>query len=296
MLAKAGDIFMCAINFKYTLYLQIRVMLIYFSMICLGLVNVVQASETIINEGGIRVDVDIVGPREPGTNHIIKIEDVIVTITGIQGNDKKKAEYIVKGYIYEGNEQIDQAIDWYNQAVKLGNYAASCRLAKIYTHVLYSNYSEAFKQANLCLKTKSNSGYELLSILYFKGHGTKVNCEKSVYYLELSSQNIDDDYYKNNLAYILAACPYAEGRNVKKALTLAKKLSLKNAGHFDTLALAYAANGLFRQAVQTQKKAIAMVEKLNQPFRLKEFKKKLKYYEQNKQWLSTKEYDEVRPF
>ena len=68
----------------------------------------------------------------------------------------------------------------------------------------------------------------------------------------------------NNLAWILATCPKQELRNGKRAVELgleaAKLTELKNPGALDTLAAAYAENGQFDLAVETQKKALADAE------------------------------------
>ncbi len=88
----------------------------------------------------------------------------------------------------------------------------------------------------------------------------------------------------NNLAWIFATCPKQELRNGKKAVEMgleaAKLTESKNPGVLDTLAAAYAENGQFDLAVETQKKALADPEFAKTSG--EESKARLKLYEQKK--------------
>jgi Flp pilus assembly protein TadD len=88
----------------------------------------------------------------------------------------------------------------------------------------------------------------------------------------------------NNLAWIFATCPKQELRNGKKAVELgleAARLSdSKNPGVLDTLAAAYAEDGQFDLAIQTQKKALADTEFAKTSG--EESRARLKLYEQKK--------------
>lgn len=64
----------------------------------------------------------------------------------------------------------------------------------------------------------------------------------------------------NNLAWLLATCENEQLRNPPRALMLAQQASLlQKAPHIlDTLAECYFANGLYREAVKTQVRALEM--------------------------------------
>lgn len=66
----------------------------------------------------------------------------------------------------------------------------------------------------------------------------------------------------NNLAWTYATCDDPSLYNPPRALELAlKAIKLdKNASCLDTLAVAYAANGNFEQAIKTQQQAIELTE------------------------------------
>jgi tetratricopeptide (TPR) repeat protein len=66
----------------------------------------------------------------------------------------------------------------------------------------------------------------------------------------------------NNLAWLLVTAPDQNLRNTKRALDLAKRaVALKRSPVFlDTLAEAYYANGLTREAVETIREAISRAE------------------------------------
>jgi|GEM_PF-1505700 len=65
----------------------------------------------------------------------------------------------------------------------------------------------------------------------------------------------------NNLAWLRATCPNASFRNGKEAVALSLKAIglLLNARHLFTLAAAYARDGRFAEAAETQDKALAML-------------------------------------
>ncbi len=82
------------------------------------------------------------------------------------------------------------------------------------------------------------------------------DCEKTL--------EIDGDYpdVKNHLAWLLATCPDANVRNVKRAVELAEQELRRAPDHpavLDTVAACYAAAGNFDQAVAIQKEAMALL-------------------------------------
>ena len=91
-----------------------------------------------------------------------------------------------------------------------------------------------------------------------------------------------DAYHQ--LALTLAICPDERFRDPEKAVKLAQKaIELKPvAAYLDTLAAAYSQSGNFKNAAETQEKAIALLEKEGKTENLDEYVKRRKIYENNK--------------
>ena len=91
----------------------------------------------------------------------------------------------------------------------------------------------------------------------------------------------------NNLAWMLATVRDAHYRNGMRAAMVAERavrLS-PSAQYTDTLAAAYAEAGRFRDAVRTQKEAIAKLEKEKpQPARMAGYKQRLESYNNHRPW------------
>lgn len=96
-------------------------------------------------------------------------------------------------------------------------------------------------------------------------------------------------YAHNNLAWILASSHDASLRNPDRAIELVKveleRTQWKDAASLDTLAGAYAAKGLFDEAVQTMDKA--MVLDLSEPDK-KEFEEHLEMFRNRKPFVQSK--------
>jgi spermidine synthase len=87
---------------------------------------------------------------------------------------------------------------------------------------------------------------------------------------------------QNNLAWVLATLPPAQGGDPVRAVGLALRaceLSGNRApGDLDTLAVAYAAAGRFDAAVATARKAIELARAAGQPGLVKEIQARLELY------------------
>jgi tetratricopeptide (TPR) repeat protein len=90
----------------------------------------------------------------------------------------------------------------------------------------------------------------------------------------------------NSLAWLLATCPDPEFRDGKRALILAKRGKELNPGSYnlDTLAVAYAENGDFQKAIETQKEVIRLLEENDDERLIQECKKHLNSYQKREAW------------
>ena len=84
----------------------------------------------------------------------------------------------------------------------------------------------------------------------------------------------------NQLAWILSACPDERYRDGVKAVTFSKKaLEIQEKpGFLDTMAAAYAESGKFDDAVKTQERAIALLDKTENETLLSDYKTRLESY------------------
>jgi tetratricopeptide (TPR) repeat protein len=90
----------------------------------------------------------------------------------------------------------------------------------------------------------------------------------------------------NSLAWDLATMPSASRRDGPRAVELAKQalvLNEREPGFLDTLAAAYAETGQFDAAVQTQKKGVEMLKKIEGMPKsvIEDFENRLRFYENN---------------
>ena len=90
----------------------------------------------------------------------------------------------------------------------------------------------------------------------------------------------------NTVAWFLGTCPDEDYRSGKKAVemaeTVCKETEWENASFIDTLAAAYAEQGEFEKAVETQEKAVKLAEGDN----LDSYKERLAMYKEEKPFFS----------
>jgi len=106
-------------------------------------------------------------------------------------------------------------------------------------------------------------------------------------YKKVIEINPDNAKALNNLAWLLATCPNKKYFNGIQAIQLAKKavnldLTPNNLG---TLASAYASTGNFKDAVNTQQKAISLLYEKNQTYKINQYIKYLNLYKKNKLYI-----------
>lgn len=90
----------------------------------------------------------------------------------------------------------------------------------------------------------------------------------------------------NNLAWVLATSPETDLRDPSRALALARRAATitehRHPAILDTLAAAYAANGMFDQAIETARSAVDLAEKAGAPRAAAEMRRRLQVYLQYK--------------
>ena len=90
--------------------------------------------------------------------------------------------------------------------------------------------------------------------------------------------------FRNDYAYVLASCPDERFRDGPRALEIARQVVAEGKGahpsYLDTLAAAYAEVGQFEKAVETSRKAIALLQSRDMPEEVvASFRNNLEHYE-----------------
>lgn len=92
----------------------------------------------------------------------------------------------------------------------------------------------------------------------------------------------------NDLSWMLATCPDEGYRDSKRALELAESLVASGGTRpstLDTLAAAYAANGLFEKAIRVQEDAIGKLDETGEAHLVDSFRERLASYKNGKAWI-----------
>ncbi|HEY9032858.1 MAG TPA: hypothetical protein VIN71_02890, partial [Pseudomonadales bacterium] len=105
-----------------------------------------------------------------------------------------------------------------------------------------------------------------LGLLYLSGTGVNMDCQTAEHWF--SSVNEKSDIFpqaQSNLAWVLATCPQESARDGQRALSIMQQLLADNRRDnpnlLDTLAAAFAETGQFQQAIATQQRAIALLQR-----------------------------------
>jgi tetratricopeptide (TPR) repeat protein len=165
------------------------------------------------------------------------------------------------GSLYLAENRIPAAIREYQQALRLN---PDSPLAEVGLSAAYAEQGDTAKSLQWMQKAIGKNpatapAQAALGDLYDQEH---LYPQAIAHYRKALALNPDMAEVQNNLAWLLATCHDRKYRNPQKALSHAvAAVTLthwKQADYIDTLAEAYYAGGQYQQAVETQKKALAL--------------------------------------
>ena len=161
--------------------------------------------------------------------------------------------YYNRGYTYALNNQVDMAISDYSRAIELNPQFALAYYNRAESYRIQRRFDIAISDYDRAIESKK---------------------EYVIAY--------------NSLAYLLATCPDDRYRDGVRAIELAEKaleISKDNYAIIDTLAAAYAEAGRFKDAVNTQERAIDIMKKQGNPNdKPDELVERLSFYKANRPW------------
>jgi hypothetical protein len=154
-----------------------------------------------------------------------------------------------------------EAAKWLRAAAEKGDSRGQANLSSLYAlgQGVEQNDAEALRWGLKSAEQGNPTGQFNLGRLYSNGKGVAKDLRAAVKWYEKACQQ---DYFNacNNLAWLLAT--ESEIRDPTRAIELAKKAvdltGGEQAGYLDTLARAYYENHQFEEAVEVEKKAVAL--------------------------------------
>lgn len=151
-------------------------------------------------------------------------------------------------------KNLERARDYFSKAARSGLAEAQFRFARI---EIKNNVSRAIEMLANAAKQNHPRANDLLAEYYHLGTHVPENQARAIKYYERAMDS-GSLAARNNLAWLLATCSDPEVRDGARAVALIKPIALLygNWQHLDTLAAAYAEQGDFADAVNTQQEAL----------------------------------------
>lgn len=234
----------------------------------------------------------------------------------VELNPKNINAYYDRGVIWQSKGDLDKAIKDYNKVVELDPQNVYAYRYRGTAYAIKKDFEKALKDYMRAIELNPNDVYVYYSrglIWDFMGDSDKAikDFNKVIeldpqylhaYFLRGKNWKKKGDFGKaindidqaikldpqnaeayNSIAWIYATCPVSKYRNGKYAIQYAKKAVELEENHItlDTLAAAYAQNGKFDKAIETQQKAIDLIENKDA---INRYKNRLDLYEKNKSY------------
>ncbi len=215
-----------------------------------------------------------------------RFDEAIASFQELLKTDKDSAElyyYLALAYTKKG--QQDQAAMYFSEALRINpNYTeAHNELGKV--SLSAGQLDKAIECFNdvLQLDDKRADVYTNLGTAYMKKGRLDLAVSSWSRAVELNPNSAG---VLNNLAWVLAATGDENVRNPAKAVDFALRAceltGYKDPAVLDTLAVAYAADGRFPEAVQTAEQALTLAETANQKELADQLRRRIRLYQADK--------------
>lgn len=188
------------------------------------------------------------------------------------------SNYLIQGEYDKAAEQFRKALQ-IEPMFPLANYNLGSVLSR---KGKYKEAIDAYQKA-IQMDPENDQAYLELAMILEKTDKYRQAVDTYHQFLKIKP---DDPMGLNNLAWVLATAPDSVIRNSSKAVRLAEKAchltNMKNPYLLDTLGAAYAANGQFKEAIETAQKAFDLANIKSQKDLADEIEKRLQLYKAGK--------------
>ncbi len=181
--------------------------------------------------------------------------------------------------------QSGEAVEYYHKAIEMDRFDDEVRYNLGFVHYQTGNLDKALNCMTETLRVNPDhiKANRIRADILYKLGRTEPAIEQYYKSLQFLPDNV---YVLNTLAWLLATSPNPPMQNDGDAVKFAEKVCLLT-GHaqysfIDTLAAAYAANGDFKNAVETAEKAIELAQGSANETELQELQDRLELYKANK--------------
>ncbi|MBU1342567.1 MAG: tetratricopeptide repeat protein [Proteobacteria bacterium] len=208
-------------------------------------------------------------------------------LSGIS-NSEKSMVYLNRAIIYRKQNKFDFALADHHRAIKIDG-SAKAFLSRGITLCKMENFEKAISDFDKSIKINPS---DETAYIYRASTRLITNCDlKKIledYYSVIGIRNIDDDTRQlvyNQIAWLLATAADDNIRDREKAVAYAQKaVGIKaDCRSLDTLAVAFAGNGKYEDAINTHRQAIDICRSSN-PELLSEVEKHLENYNLKKEF------------
>ena len=193
--------------------------------------------------------------------------------------------YNNRGVVWRNKEELEHALDDFNKALEIVKFS---EVAQTNRGIVWNMKGEIDKAlGDFDASIDINPSYATArtcrgEIQYRMGRYSEAIKEYEM------ALEIDRFLYEvhNNLAWILATCPEEEFLDAARAVELARKAVHHNRNHFNlsTLASAYAEGGKFGEAIEVQKEAKILADKIGDKEIITLYADMLNSFENHKPW------------